>query len=357
MPARVIDVQGRPYIRITFQNEDRKLGSWRGDKLTKQTATELVHYINQQILNGHFKWDLWFPKERRKFLVSELVWRYAASRTRKPSSQANLERMIKRFIEPVLGDKDVRDLHRIDFHWIKETLSDRLPLASALRAQIQGFMNWCYREEIIERPVMLPEIKLPKTATPYLSTEERELILSKVQDPYKAPATLSVDMGLRVGEIAALKWSDIDWHDNGIFVRRTLSNYVVTESPKEGDEKWLPMTSRVRQVLIDLKSKVHFLSPWVFVSVTGKQLRPQRIAEAWRMSAKSVGTKSRLHDNRHSLIADHLSQGRTLEEAGALVGHHNRNTTQRYARVQKARLRSLVLSGQNLESPAVEPRQ
>ena len=58
-------------------------------------------------------------------------------------------------------------------------------------------------------------------------------------------------IGLRFGELAALRWSDVDWQRDLIHVRRALARALI-EEPKSGKVRSVPMVPEVAQALARL---------------------------------------------------------------------------------------------------------
>jgi len=70
---------------------------------------------------------------------------------------------------------------------------------------------------------------------------------------------------------------------------------------------------------------------WVFPSETG-QMPYQGIGKVWRDVRKAAELEDvRLHDLRHSFASFGISAGLSLPVIGALLGHKDVSTTQRYA--------------------------
>ena len=55
-----------------------------------------------------------------------------------------------------------------------------------------------------------------------LTRSEQNLIQSEARDTFKLPVLLAAYTGMRLGEICALKWSDIDWEKSTVCVCRTV---------------------------------------------------------------------------------------------------------------------------------------
>jgi integrase len=52
--------------------------------------------------------------------------------------------------------------------------------------------------------------------------ENQELLLKHADEPYRTLFMTTVLTGMRRGELLALQWGDIDWHNNVIRVRRSV---------------------------------------------------------------------------------------------------------------------------------------
>ena len=124
--------------------------------------------------------------------------------------------------------------------------------------------------------------------------------------------------GCRLGEILELKWSYVD------FERRML---LLPES-KTG-KKIVYLSEQATEVLkgITRNQKDVFVFP-------GKDPKNPitTIRKPWVNICKAAGlSELRLHDLRHSFASVGASDGLSLTVIGALLGHSNPMTTERYA--------------------------
>lgn len=340
MGVSIVELGSRTYIRIVHLGQDRKLGSWRGARVTADNAPFLQSIIWQQILAGTFRWEDWFSKDRHQYLVRELVPKWETCKPRRPATIAGMKGVTRRFLLPQLGDQDVRSLHSLDFDWIREKLGDS-PQAKSVSRICQAFMNWTYRREIIPRQIFLPAIILPRKKTLFLKRADQELILEGIPEPWYGPCLMSVEMGMRTGEILALKWSDIDPDCGGLTVNRTYSGHTIVELPKEGAEKWLPIPAGLQTYLT--RKRVKSKLGWVFVTKGGSRIRAGQMTQAFKHSARDAGfPAAHCHLNRHSLAIRLLGEGFALEQIQRLLGHRSRNTTERYARFEQVEVRKIL---------------
>lgn len=148
--------------------------------------------------------------------------------------------------------------------------------------------------------------------------------------------TLLVRLGLRAGEVAALKLEDIDWrggevviHGKGpreerlplpVDVGEALAGYLRRGRPE----------SHVRAVFLRLPAPRRGLTP---VAVTGVVYSACNRANLPRVGA---------HRLRHTAATEMLRSGASLEEVGQVLRHRAAGTTAIYAKVDHAALATLA---------------
>lgn len=153
---------------------------------------------------------------------------------------------------------------------------------------------------------------------------------------------LASRLGLRVSDIAALTWENIDW-DNG---KITLYQ-CKTKAPVE-----LPLLKIVGEALVtyarDSRPKSHFKE--VFLSAKAPYRPMTRISlngvVTRIMQSSGIETSGRRfgpHSMRHSLASNMLRQGTSLPTISSVLGHESTQTTMEYLRVDVTNLRECVL--------------
>ena len=164
------------------------------------------------------------------------------------------------------------------------------------------------------------------------------LRLSERRDRLPASAVVAIRLllltGARVSEILSLTWAAVD------LAAGTLQ---LADSKTGRKTIWLsPSAVALLQAWPRFKG-----SPYVFPgegkSKRGPGAHRVSLGDAWtwvRTRAKVPGV--RLHDLRHSFASLAVSQGYTLPMIGALLGHSQPATTQRYAHLMDDPLRAGV---------------
>jgi site-specific recombinase XerD len=153
---------------------------------------------------------------------------------------------------------------------------------------------------------------------------------------------LASRLGLRVSDIAALTWDNIDW-DNALITLYQCK----TKTPVE-----LPLLKIVGEALVTYarysRPKSHFKE--VFLSAKAPYRPMTRISlngvVTRIMQSSGIKTSGRRfgpHSMRHSLASNMLRQGTSLPTISGVLGHESTQSTMEYLRVDVINLRECVL--------------
>jgi integrase len=161
--------------------------------------------------------------------------------------------------------------------------------------------------------------------------------------------------GARRGEVLSMQWNDIDLGE-GLWSK-------LPSSTKQKEHHEVPLSAPARQLLADIEkaliAKHRQLPEYVFPG-GGQYAHVMEIKRAWRAICKAAGiTDLRVHDLRHSYASELVSGGASLPLIGALLGHSNPNTTNRYSHLYIDPLRAATervgATIVNAGKPAEEP--
>ena len=125
---------------------------------------------------------------------------------------------------------------------------------------IRQVYNFANRNNFIDCKSPTLGIKKPKKDNKryrYLSVDEANLLLNELKIKYPLVyeiSIISLQTGLRAGEIFALKWSDIDFDNRFIQVRRSCRKGLVS-LPKNGKGRRVDMTPHLAETLKAYKTQ------------------------------------------------------------------------------------------------------
>ncbi|MDD2110644.1 site-specific integrase [Pseudomonas asiatica] len=152
-------------------------------------------------------------------------------------------------------------------------------------------------------------------------TELPDLKLRAFADHLKPMTLISINTGLRRGELFNLSWKDID------LAQKTLT--VVGEGAKSDQTRHIPLNKEAQRTIEEWKaqSPAHGL---VFPSQTGGPM--DNVRKAWSAVLKLAEvTAFRWHDLRHTFASKLAMKGVPLNTIRDLLGHADLQVTLRYA--------------------------
>ncbi len=137
--------------------------------------------------------------------------------------------------------------------------------------------------------------------------------------------------GLRLGELLALRWGDVNLVDRRLVVHRAFSDR--TEGPtKSWQARFLPIADPVAAAFARLADRGEFVSSddYVFCSRLGRPLDGSALRRRWKRAAEAAGLRVlRFHALRHGAGSMVARQADPRWVQGFL-GHSKLTTTERY---------------------------
>ena len=156
----------------------------------------------------------------------------------------------------------------------------------------------------------------------FLEKEEIAKLLSNCDKKFKPFVTIALHTGMRKGEIGNLKWHDIDFQRNIIYLYLT----------KNGEKREVPMNEQVRNALISVKKCPD--TPYVFHRRENKPYYNLR-KSFFTACQKSGITNFRFHDIRHTFASQLVMNGIDLNTVRELLGHKSLEMTLRYSHLSQ----------------------
>lgn len=290
-------------------------------------------------------------EEKKQITVAQLCDLYLENGvgTKKASTISTDCGRIERHIKPLLGRKKVCDVTRADVkRFLQDVASGKTSMdkKTGLRGRaivkggkgtatrtvglLGGIFSYAFDCGLIEiNPVHGVKRFADKKGQRYLSQQELVALGQALADgeerglnPHAlAILKMLVFTGARKGEIETLRWDAVDF-DGG---------YLRLADSKTG-QKAFPLNAGALEIL----SKITRLdgSPYVFPAHRSEE-HYEGTPKVWRIIRSAAGLDDvRMHDLRHSFASIAVSGGASLPIIGALLGHTDSATTQRYAHLQ-----------------------
>jgi integrase len=269
---------------------------------------------------------------------------YARANRQKASGVAAKEMIIRVHLSPTLGAKSLNTILNEDVQRLKHRLLKKAPktvnnILTVLNVMLKKAVEW----DVIERmPCSIKLLPVSKWSTRFYDFDEFERLVAaaKVTDPRAyLLVLLSGEAGLRLGEMVALEWTDIDFAKRQVCVQRSAWKGQVA-SPKGGRLRYVPLTNRLATALKDNR---HLRGPLVLYQDDGTPLTEGLVQGLVRRAAQKAGLfNNGPHMLRHSFCSHLAMLGAPARAIQELAGHQDLITTQRYMHLSPAALGTAV---------------
>ncbi len=198
-----------------------------------------------------------------------------------------------------------------------------------LRRMLSLALDW----EFIDRK---PRIRLRKEVerTAVFDAEMEKRFLEKAPQPLRDVFLISHDAGLRPDEVIRMRWENVLWNKNLIFV---------PDGKTENAKRYVPLSDRVRELLRARQATTK--TPWVFPSKRKKtHISYFPVAKQFSTVRKEAKIPKGvvLYSARHSFATDMLDRTGNIVLVGKMLGHRSVTTTQRYLHPAMKGLAELV---------------
>lgn len=242
---------------------------------------------------------------------------------------------------PATVNRDVAALSGVFAHWVENSKGAAHPLAGLDKLDVADDETIRYltpdestrlRQALADRDA--DAAKARANANQWRTEREYELMprIRGYCDHITPMVLLSLNTGMRQGELFSLAWEHVDLE------RKTLT--VLASHSKGNTTRTIPLNAEALALLKAIKPNAQaglvFKSP-----VTGGRFN--NVKKAWAEVTKAAGVPDlRWHDLRHDFASQLVMRGVPLFTVQKLLGHANPRMTQRYAKLAPGALADAV---------------
>ena len=305
----------------------------------------------------------------KDYILNDIAaeWLEATASKYKPATYHKYKNIYTNYIQPTFGTMYVTNLTN---EYIKEQIdetwsSSRIKSVYTVLNHIYKYAMEKYRleERYFKRTIYH---KGSHTTNTFDQSEQAKLLRSLTQDTdiYKLGVYICLSTGLRLGEVCALKWCDIDMelkllHVNHTIQRLSADNQqsktaLMESSPKSFHSKReIPLSNQLYELLLQFyTTETYVLNGTKPMDPRTLQYRFQKILE------ESNVRKTNFHTLRHTFATNCIQMGADIKSVSEVLGHSDvKITLNRYVHpsidTKREYLNSLSsiygqISGQNI---------
>lgn len=205
---------------------------------------------------------------------------------------------------------------------------------------LRTMLGEAVREEIIVRnaaALVRPPSISREEVTPWSPEDASQFLTASATHRLYALFAVGVAIGLRRGELLALRWADVDLDERVVRVRQTVQRLpevgLIFGAPKTGkSRRTVPLPARSVKVLrshrVRQAAEALALGPaWtdsdlVFTSTVGTVIEPRNLSRLFdQLIAAAEVRRIRFHDLRHTCASLLLAQGVPPRVVMDVLGH------------------------------------
>lgn len=265
-----------------------------------------------------------------------------------PSTFFKYRNVLNDYIYPLLENDKLKNIDAIKLQQFVYYLLEERKLSARTVVDVFYILAEVLAKAIRDKllkPIFFKDVKLPKVQSNirvwdqkevevFLDAPNRIIRLSRLFIGLE----LALRTGMRRGEVLALKWKDIDFAKDRIYVVRTVSvneegKYGLRDSVKTtSSRRMINMTSVLKESLLSWKKQIgqkiygdkYLNEDLVVCSDYGNFVHPNNLYRAFKSISKKLDLLSiRLHDLRHTHATLLLKEEVNIKVIQERMGHKN----------------------------------
>jgi integrase len=261
----------------------------------------------------------------------------------RPATHREYARHVEQYWKPTIGKVELTKLSLADVKRGMTALEDRGLSATTVRSArvtLRRALGDAQRDGLINRNVAAltrpPSVERHEMRA-MTKSEVARLLAASADDQFGPLFALAIGSGLRLGEILALSWDDVDLDERKLTVRRTLArgsgnDYDFAEPKTKRSRRTVMLPSMAvdalkRQKVRQAEARLAVGPAWqdrrnlVFTDVVGRPVVPGNVSKSFRATADKLGIPVRFHDTRHTAASLMLAAGVPLKVVSETLGH------------------------------------
>lgn len=262
----------------------------------------------------------------------------------KQSTYYNYTYKIQKYLLPAFENLSLEEILEYDFNRFSELLLETTQISNKFLKDILLVLKSIlkFAEKKYDVKMKLDLINLPRVRTHSLKvfseSDKRKIkaYCMNSENTKDIGIALCLYTGMRIGEICALKWEDIDLNKRIIYVRHTLQRIyidkkntkIIIDAPKsEKSIRNIPMSNMIYTKLKSMRE--NFSKDDFFLTGDSKNfMEPRGYQYTFKKMLKECKIAERnFHCLRHTFATDCISVGMDVKSLSEILGHSDVSIT------------------------------
>ena len=274
-------------------------------------------------------------KRRKNFRVVTEEWLKYKKNTVKKSTYYNYSYSVEKYLYPKFADQDITQIK--DYNDFIEKLTDTLAPKTVrdIITKLKEIINF-YEEEhntkLNIKKMSLP--KMNKKEIQILSNKEKQKLEKyciQQNDLKSLGILICLNTGLRVGEVCALRWENVDFETRRIHVEKTIERIyskeenktiVIIDTPKSiTSVRTIRINSKLYNILKQIRGKSK-KTDFVLTGSSEHYVEPRNYQYHFKEILKrSKVKKYKFHTLRHTFATNCIEAGMDIKSLSEILGH------------------------------------
>ena len=274
-------------------------------------------------------------RKRKDFEVVTEEWLKYKKNTVKKSTYYNYSYSVAKYLYPSFAGKNITKIK--NYNNFIEELSDTLSPKTVrdIVTKLKEIINF-YEEEhntkLNIKKMSLP--KMNKKEIQILSNKEKQKLEKyciQQNDLKSLGILICLNTGLRVGEVCALRWENVDFETRRIHVEKTIERIyskeenktiVIIDTPKSiTSVRTIPINSKLYNILKQIRGKSK-KTDFVLTVSSEHYVEPRNYQYHFKEILKrSKVKKYKFHTLRHTFATNCIEAGMDIKSLSEILGH------------------------------------
>ena len=287
-----------------------------------------------KVKNEEKKQDL--KEETFGIVVKE--WLRDRKKEVKESTFSHYRYVIKKYLIGELGDDSIESMEKKNYNELIEKLSQELSTKTVrdiiiILRSILEYANANYGYNIKIQQIKVPKLEQEPIIILNKNEQDRMRVYCLKENSLRSIGIfICLSTGLRIGEICALKWNNIDLEKREIRIRNTLQRIydedlkqtkVVIDKPKTRTSiRNIPISNKLYNILIEIE-KDHHEDDFFLTGSSELHIEPRIYRDYFKKILRKSKIKNhyKFHILRHTFATNCIEVGMDTKSLSEILGH------------------------------------